>query len=322
MKVFISWSGERSELLAKALRDWLPLVIHYIEPWLSQSDIEAGERWSIEIAKELESTNFGIICVTPENLNSPWVLFEAGALAKSMQDGRVIPLLLDLDFKNVSGPLSQFQAKKAENVGLRELIVSLNKAGAEPVPDAKLSTLFNALVPELEKQIAAIPKAQAGTKNTRPQGEILEELVSSVRTVELRFRDIVDDEFQLRKRRRPRIHPGMLMELAHRIGDDPRDPINILIVASPLKDEVPWLYEMAQETYRAIKSGNKPEADRARSRLMNAVRTVDSGSFAEELGFDRKSTHYAMRDLWMLIDALAMEVDLTRSSRQQIPGKK
>jgi TIR domain len=114
MKIFISWSGERSEALATALKEWLPLVLHYAEPWLSRSDIDAGGRWGVEIAKELEACNFGIICITRENRDAPWILFEAGALAKSMQDGKVIPLLLDLDKKEISGPLAQFQAKKVE----------------------------------------------------------------------------------------------------------------------------------------------------------------------------------------------------------------
>ena len=65
--------------------------------------------------------------MTRENLNTPWLLFEAGALAKSMQDGRVVPLLLDLDFKEISGPLSQFQAKKADGTGIKELASSLDK---------------------------------------------------------------------------------------------------------------------------------------------------------------------------------------------------
>ncbi|CAA7621955.1 hypothetical protein MTBLM5_420002 [Magnetospirillum sp. LM-5] len=142
MKVFISWSGTRSETLAKALREWFPLVLNYVEPWVSQSDIEAGERWGIEVAKELESSNFGVICVTRENLTSPWLLFESGALAKSMQDGRVIPLLLDLDFKEISGPLAQFQAKKAEQAGIKELVLSLNKAAAAPIPDQRLENYF------------------------------------------------------------------------------------------------------------------------------------------------------------------------------------
>ena len=98
MKVFISWSGDRSQALAQALREWLPMVLHYVEPWLSQSDIEAGERWANEVAKELDASKFGIICITRENITSPWILFEAGALAKFMQEGRVIPLLLGIEF--------------------------------------------------------------------------------------------------------------------------------------------------------------------------------------------------------------------------------
>ena len=157
MKIFISWSGARSEALAGALREWFPLVLHYVEPWLSKSDIQAGERWSVEIAKELEACNFGIICVTKENVAAPWILFEAGALAKSMQDGRVIPLLLDLDVKDISGPLAQFQTKKADNGGIKDLALSLNKASTTPVPEAQLEKLLVALWGDLEKQISGIP---------------------------------------------------------------------------------------------------------------------------------------------------------------------
>ncbi len=46
MKVFISWSGERSQLLAQALHGWLPLVLHYVQPWLSEADVSAGDRWA------------------------------------------------------------------------------------------------------------------------------------------------------------------------------------------------------------------------------------------------------------------------------------
>lgn len=42
MKILISWSGERSHLLAQALHEWLPLVLPYLQPW--QADISAGNR--------------------------------------------------------------------------------------------------------------------------------------------------------------------------------------------------------------------------------------------------------------------------------------
>ncbi len=244
MKIFISWSGERSEALAQALRDWLPLVLHYAEPWLSKSDIQAGERWGIEVAKGLEVSNFGILCITRDNLNSQWILFEAGALAKSMQDGRVIPLLLDLDFKEISGPLAQFQAKKVEIEGIKELILDLNKAATNPVVGGQLEKLFSALWPQLDAQLTELPKIGGPAKHARPQGEILEELVQGIRNMEMRFRDIFDDESSWRRRRR-KMRPMVMMEMAHRFGEGRKDPIQIVMLASLLRDDAPWIYELA-----------------------------------------------------------------------------
>jgi len=44
MKVFISWSVQRSAAVADALRYWLPKVIQALEPWMSADDIEKGIR--------------------------------------------------------------------------------------------------------------------------------------------------------------------------------------------------------------------------------------------------------------------------------------
>lgn len=326
MKIFISWSGERSEALAKALREWFPLVLHFVEPWLSKSDIEAGERWSIEIAKELENCNFGVICITRENLSSAWILFEAGALAKSMQDGRVIPLLLDLDFKEISGPLAQFQAKKADNTGIKELIVSLNKAASAPVPEAQLNKLFPALWGDLERQMASIPKNSSPQKHSRPQGEILEELVSSVRSVEMRVRDVMDDDPMLRKRRRFRFHPAMIHELSHRLGKGPRDPIQILFLASFLRDDAPWLYELALEAYRAVRSGHRAEGQNAIQSFVGALDMLFSGPFSEELGVDRMVLKMIRSTFQDASEFLAFDVEdkagPSPESRKRIPPEK
>jgi len=309
VKIFISWSDERSEALAKALREWLPLVLHFVEPWLSKSDIQAGERWSIEIAKELENCNFGVLCITRENLVSPWILFEAGALAKSMQEGRVIPLLFDLDFKEISGPLAQFQAKKVENAGIKELVVSLNKAASVPVPEAQLDKLFSALWGDLEKQIVSIPKVGNATKHNRPQGEILEELVSSIRGVEMRVRDVMDDEPFLRKRRRSRIHPGMIHEIMHRMGGGPGDPIQILIVGSLLREDAPWIYELALEAYRAMRSRRREEGHKALRRFIDAIDILQRVPFSDELGIDRMALKIIRSEFFEIFEIFRFEVE-------------
>ena len=82
MKVFISWSGELSLEVAQLLKRWVKCVLQATEPWLSSEDIAKGSLWSNEINEQLVKTSVGIICVTRENATTPWIHFEAGALAK------------------------------------------------------------------------------------------------------------------------------------------------------------------------------------------------------------------------------------------------
>jgi TIR domain len=298
MKVFISWSGARSQTLAQALRDWMPLVLHYVEPWLSEADIAAGERWAQSLAKELESSNFGVICVTRENIASPWVLFEAGSLAKSLDGSRVIPLLLDVEFSEVSGPLAQFQAKKIDKGGLDEVIQSINQVATQPVPEAREKQLFEALWPEFEKQVAAIPQSASSAKPIRPQHEILEELVARVRSLDSRLREVQEaNDISRPSRSRRRFHPFMAREMSHMLAEKPGDPITLLVLASMIREEIPWLYELGIEAYRAAKSGNKQEAHDALRRFRRAAEFTMKGGPIEEFGIDFKAFHMFEREL-------------------------
>ena len=95
MKVFISWSGGTSRAVAEVLHWWLPRVIQGVRPFVSAKDIDKGANWTVELARELEDAAFGIICLTPDNLTSPWLHYEAGAITRSV-DSRVCPLLYGL----------------------------------------------------------------------------------------------------------------------------------------------------------------------------------------------------------------------------------
>jgi len=257
IRVFISWSGERSKVLAHALKEWLPLVLHNVEPWMSEVDIAAGGRWEIEIAKELEVANFGITCVTRDNVSAPWLLFEAGALAKSLQHSRVIPLLMDLDIKDITGPLARFQAKKMEKVGFSEVIQSINQVANQVVAEARATQLFEALWPQLEDKIAAIPKSTNTPKPNRTTNEVMEELVGGVRALETRIAEM--DEARRPKRNRMRHFPPMMMNEMIQMSGEAGDPIGILMAASMVREDAPWLYELAMEAYRCCKTGDAKE---------------------------------------------------------------
>jgi hypothetical protein len=73
MNIFISWSGERSRAVGDLLDDWLQCVIQALNPWMSSKDIDRGALWFSEITNQLKDTTLGIICLTKENLNKPWI---------------------------------------------------------------------------------------------------------------------------------------------------------------------------------------------------------------------------------------------------------
>lgn len=162
MRVFLSWSGQRSRQVANALRDWLPAVLQSVEPWLSSEDMPIGTRWAESVADVLQSADVGIICLTSENLASPWLLYEAGALSKRVSSSMVIPYLLDISPADIQGPLAFFQCARATREDTFRLLQVLNaKTDAIRLPDARLEKVFDAWWPQLEAQLTAITPAPA-----------------------------------------------------------------------------------------------------------------------------------------------------------------
>lgn len=171
MKVFISWSGELSLNVAKALYSWIPQVLQMVEPFLSEEDIESGTRWNEVLGEQLESMNFGVICVTRENMHQPWLNFEAGALAKSRSAARVIPFLIDLGRTDLTGPLVHFQSHVYEKTEVRRLVGALNRNLQQTLPDDRLNAQFDKWWPDLRAQIdqAVQQEQNRQTGSTTPQ---------------------------------------------------------------------------------------------------------------------------------------------------------
>jgi hypothetical protein len=187
VKVFISWSGQRSLYVAKALREWLPDIIQYVEPWMSEEDIQAGAKWTPAINDQLSQTKFGIICLTPENQHKPWLAFEAGALAKTVDDAYayVVPYLIDMDKSDVKGPLAQFYAVSLDEVGTLGLVQSINKVpnNDAALPKERLEKVFKRAWPELKHVFENLPEDDAPIQKPRESDEILREVLELVRDI-------------------------------------------------------------------------------------------------------------------------------------------
>ena len=184
MKVFISWSGNISWKVAVIFRDWLPSVIQSLEPYVSSEDIDKGARWSTDIAKELEDSTFGILCVTKENLEAPWLSFEAGALSKTMEKSFVTPFLFDIKRSEVQGPILQFQSTIFQKDDIKKMVQTLNKAcGDAGISEQRLDKSFDVWYPTLEQELIELrDKSSNKDEDVAPEdvnhsSEILEEIL-------------------------------------------------------------------------------------------------------------------------------------------------
>lgn len=203
MKVFLSWSGQRSKEVANLLSDWLCCVIQASRPWISTRDLDRGSLWFGEINDQLKDTTVGIICLTQENKTRPWILFEAGALAKGLSTSRVCTLLVDLEPKDIEDPLAQFNHTFPTRESVLGLVKTLNSTLASNGLDNRiLEQVFDTYWPQFEKRFADIlssTEAQPPSK-PRPKEDVLGEILENTRLLNSRIRRIEHETERSRMR--------------------------------------------------------------------------------------------------------------------------
>lgn len=173
------------------LHDWLNLVIQSLEPWISSSDIERGSQWASRINEELEASTQGIFCLTAESKDAPWILFEAGSLAKGQATSRVYTLLVDVKASEITGPLVQFNHTRPIKSDMKLLMSNLNtRLGDKSLPEPILTRSFEIAWPKFEadfEQIMNETTANTPLKDARPDKEILGEILELVRNSDSRI---------------------------------------------------------------------------------------------------------------------------------------
>lgn len=289
--------------MALVFRDWLPSVIQEITPYVSSEDIDKGARWSSDIAKELEDSTFGVLCVTRENINAPWLTFEAGALSKTMDKAFVSPFLFDIKRSEVDGPILQFQSTIFEKEDIQKLVKTLNKAcGDSGLTEERLGKAFNVWYPTLERELKAIPNAEGLAQDSvdsinggmPSHHDILEEILELSRSNQKLIRNPdgafgaqleetkqavkevlsrVERADSIVARRSRRIHPMMVDELIHTSSRDGGGYIGLQMSLALVRSDFPWIYEAGMEVIKIFKSraskGDKSDALEGFYRILN-----------------------------------------------------
>ncbi len=189
MKVFISWSGTKSGVVATFLRQWLTDVLQTLEPWMSKTDIEGGGQMGCGAQPTARRNEVRDYLLERANLTAPWILFEAVAVAKAIPDKpaepRVCPYCIDLKPTDIpQGPLSQFQAKFADAEGTWDLLKAVNNQSEKPLPQDTLERVFKQWRPDLQDALATHPMTTALQPMPRQPAEILTEILSIVRDMQ------------------------------------------------------------------------------------------------------------------------------------------
>jgi hypothetical protein len=156
---------------------------------MSEEDIAKGSRGNEVIAQALDSAAVGIICLTPENLSAPWILFEAGALSKSLgRNELVCPYLVDLEKRDVKPPLAQFQLTAAHEADTRRLVHAINSSleAEYRAPTVDLDRRFNKWWPDLDALLQVVLTTSPPERLTIPhrsQDEVIAELLDLTRQI-------------------------------------------------------------------------------------------------------------------------------------------
>jgi hypothetical protein len=296
--VFISHDARDAEL-AEAFSKLLKSVSAGMIKTFRSSDkkgtegIDFGDEWYKRLMAMLQSTSDVVCLFTERSLERPWILFEAG-VAKGKLNTPVVGVALGVPLSRVSaGPFYQFQNMDDSEADLTKLVHQI----ARRVPSLELdSDVVKVQVTAFKATEAAILKSLShgsGKQETREEADdsSIAKLVEEMKALPTRVAERLSETGDpFRRRRMRRLHPMMIEELMHMSGD-PGDPVGILMAASIVRDDAPWLYELAMEVYRAAKSGDSDAIEREMTRLHRFAEFGVGGPLMEEFGFAGKESH-------------------------------
>ena len=162
-----------------------------MKPFLSAGGINPGATWFSKISSELECAIAGIVCVTHENKDRPWILFEAGALHNGMGDDAAKILLIDLEPKDIDDPLAQFQVSRvSDRENMRSLFTSVVKdidPGLQPDPeniDKYFDREWDSFCEGILEDVKEHKSPGRAEPPEREQGEKIDEILRRVRNIE------------------------------------------------------------------------------------------------------------------------------------------
>jgi hypothetical protein len=244
------------------------------------SGIEFGTEWYKAIMSQLGDATDVVALLTHHSIDRPWILYEAG-VAKGKLDTNVLGIALGVPLEKVStGPFGQFQNCSDDEDWWTGLVIQLLRRNPDASPREEAVRMQVKVFLGNVKSLLPASQKQATQQATDETGiaKLFEEVKAMVRELPER----VDDRVRSVARRGPmrrmrRFHPMMLEELLFRPPlDSNADGFGIgwLLFISLLKDDLPWLYELGIELYRALRDRDQRGIVQARRAMLDSLKLM------------------------------------------------
>lgn len=292
--------------------------------------IEYGIEWYPEIMKKLEAASDVVCLLTPNSINRPWILFEAG-VAKGKLNTPVQGVALGVPLAAAaSGPFAQFQNLDDEVDSLTGLVIQLvgRIPGAEPDRDVvkmQVEAFKQKVQPVLDKQKLPQDQHQDEKQEETSVAKIFEEIKVMFQDLPGRIERRVDSESSMSRKRMRRIHPMFMDEILHIAGKDFGESLAPLIIGSLFKDDFPWLYEVAAEVYRKLETDH-PDAPDALRRFIRLFDRVTHHPMMREMHDRSKERRSEMEEMMMfsrhMLERIVVRTELASPTLNTDAGEK
>lgn len=266
MKVFISWSGDAEREVAEALREAVVAVCAgRAEAFVSSQDIPKGDRGLNVIDAQLKATDYGLVVLSAANQLRPWINYEGGALAKSL-DNPVATVLLDLIPSDVEGPLGPLQSTQFSNeADMLRLFTEIAAAADKDLPTNNVAVMFSNVWPTIQAAWTP-PDGHKPSEPRRRDSDMLAELVERVRGIEATQAAALPEGYG-QSGRMPYTRGGIRAQRPELLKVALREATDDRIVLKRLEKGRPGVLviELAE---------NEPTSESTRKRAHNAIRRL------------------------------------------------
>jgi hypothetical protein len=284
------------------------------------SGIPFGVEWYRAIMDRLDAATDVVALLTPQSLNRPWILYEAG-VAKGKLDTVVFGLTLGMPLDKASaGPFAQFQNSAADQDSMTVLVLELlrrNLPEAAPRREAVAREVavflksIELLLPSDE------PDASPGSQDANTVAKLFEEL-------KLQLHDLADT--MTRASRMPVRTRLLDMRTVKRLLTTAATAPTVEIQAAAwltllarLREDAPWLYEPGIDLYRAMMRADESALATAATEVLRIADGVQNSELYDS-EFDPRKRYTMGRELPGLLAELIPTIEHLATGHASWPG--